>query len=76
MEKSQIDFFKKDLLRRKQELLDEVNKTINDGLHVQKEELFDTVDRSSSESDRNFLLRLRERERKLKIGRASCRERV
>ncbi|MFV1950802.1 MAG: RNA polymerase-binding protein DksA [Nitrospinota bacterium] len=65
MENSQLDFFKKDLLKRRQELLEDANKTLNDGLHVRKEELPDTVDRSSSESDRNFMLKLRERERKL-----------
>lgn len=65
MEKSRLEFFKKDLLRRRQELLEGANKTLNNALHIQKEELSDTIDRSSYESDRSFMLRLRERERKL-----------
>lgn len=46
------------------ELLGEVNKTVS-GMTVQKENLPDPSDRATLESDRNFTLRIRDRERKL-----------
>ncbi|HUU49971.1 MAG TPA: RNA polymerase-binding protein DksA [Nitrospinota bacterium] len=65
MKKKQLDFFKTKLLSKKNLLIQEANKTLDNGLNVQKEDMPDTVDRSSIETDRNFLLRLRDRERKL-----------
>jgi DnaK suppressor protein len=57
--------FKKALLEQKGALLKEAERTVDEGLGVISEEMPDTVDRSSVEADRNFTLRLRERERLL-----------
>ena len=46
------------------DLLDEANKTVT-GMNVQEENLPDPTDRATLESDRNFTLRIRDRERKL-----------
>lgn len=50
---------------QKNSLMKEAEKTVDEGLGVISEELADTVDRSSVETERNFTLRLRERERYL-----------
>ena len=52
------------------ELLKEANKTVS-GMTAQKENLPDPSDRASLESDRNFTLRIRDRERKL-IGKINA----
>ena len=49
---------------RFEELLNEANKTVS-GMTAHKENLPDPSDRASLESDRNFTLRIRDRERKL-----------
>lgn len=59
------EFFKKALLDQKATLLNEANKTVESELDVKEEELADTVDRSTVETERNFTLRLRDRERRL-----------
>jgi len=59
------EYFRKALLDQKAGLLNEANKTVESELGVKNEELADTVDRSTVETDRNFTLRLRDRERKL-----------
>ncbi|VAX19449.1 RNA polymerase-binding transcription factor DksA [hydrothermal vent metagenome] len=59
------EYFKKALLDQKAGLLNEANKTVESELGVKNEELSDTIDRSTVETDRNFTLRLRDRERKL-----------
>lgn len=59
------EYFKKALLDQKTILLNEANKTVESELDVKEEELADTVDRSTVETERNFTLRLRDRERKL-----------
>ncbi len=64
MEKEQIDFFKDLLERRMQELLTNVDDTVND-MTGDVESFPDPTDRASLESDRNFTLRIRDRERKL-----------
>jgi DnaK suppressor protein len=46
------------------ELLDEANKTVS-GMSDHKDNLPDPADRATLESDRNFTLRIRDRERKL-----------
>ena len=46
------------------DLLSEANKTVS-GMTSQKENLPDPADRATLESDRNFTLRMRDRERKL-----------
>ena len=64
MEKEKIEYFKNLLTKRLEGLLAEAEKTVVD--MSDKEESFpDPTDRASLESDRNFLLRIRDRERKL-----------
>ncbi|MBI4641399.1 MAG: RNA polymerase-binding protein DksA [Candidatus Tectomicrobia bacterium] len=65
MEKEQLEFFRQELLRKRRELVEEATRTLSDGLKINKDELADSIDRSAIEADRNFLLRLRERERNL-----------
>lgn len=64
MDKKRLEYFKKLLQEQLADLLSEAGitvKTMSD-----KGEMFpDPVDRASLESDRNFLLRIRDRERKL-----------
>ncbi len=62
--KTKTKKFKKILDGRLGELLTEANKTVT-GMTSQKENLPDPADRASLESDRNFTLRIRDRERKL-----------
>ena len=61
---SQLDYFKKLLDGKLAELLDEANKTVS-GMSDMKENMPDPADRATLESDRNFTLRIRDRERKL-----------
>jgi RNA polymerase-binding transcription factor len=58
-----IDFFRRLLNERKQELLSEAGKTV-DGMDGNGN-FPDPTDRAALESDRNFTLRIRDRERKL-----------
>jgi DnaK suppressor protein len=60
----QIDYFRKHLTERLDELLSEVNKTVS-GMSDLIENIPDPTDRATLESDRNFTLRIRDRERKL-----------
>ena len=62
--KKKLEFFSKELHKRLDELLNEANKTVS-GMTSHKENLPDPSDRASLESDRNFTLRIRDRERKL-----------
>ena len=64
MDEKRLEFFKSLLNSQMKELIDEASKTVND-LTVADGEFPDPTDRASWESDRNFLLRIRERERKL-----------
>ena len=57
-------FFRKLLNERLGELLKEANSTVSD-MTAHKENLPDPSDRATLESDRNFTLRIRDRERKL-----------
>jgi DnaK suppressor protein len=64
MKKKDIKFFE-DLLRdRLQELLSQADDTVS-GMTEQKENFPDPTDRATLESDRNFMLRIRDREHKL-----------
>ena len=56
--------FKSLLTDQLKELIDEAAKTVND-ISLGEEDFADPTDRASWESDRNFLLRIRDRERKL-----------
>jgi len=64
MNESQLQEFRNLLLRQMEELLSEAGKTVNE-MTDQKAAFADPTDRASMESDRNFELRIRERERKL-----------
>ena len=64
LSKKKQEYFKKLLDGWLEELLTEANKTVS-GMTSVKENLPDPADRASLESDRNFTLRIRDRERKL-----------
>ena len=59
----EVKFFRRLLKQRVQELLTEVGKTV-EGMD-EDENFPDPTDRASLESNRNFILRIRDRERKL-----------
>jgi DnaK suppressor protein len=64
MDKEKLEYFKNLLQKQLSDLLLEAGVTVK--TMSDKGELFpDPVDRASLESDRNFLLRIRDRERKL-----------
>lgn len=64
MKKEQLEYFKNLFTQRINELLSEAGKTVSE--MTDKNESFpDLSDRASQESDRNFELRIRDRERKL-----------
>ena len=58
-------YFKDALLEQRAEILKDAGKAKSGDLNVVEEELADTVDRSTVETERNFTLRLLDRERKL-----------
>ena len=64
MKKKDIDYFKEFLNDRLQELLSHADNTVS-GMTAPKENFPDPTDRASLESDRNFMLRIRDRENKL-----------
>lgn len=63
MNSKEVNFFRRLLGRRMQEILSEAGKTVET---MDEDENFpDPTDRASLEENRNFLLRIRDRERKL-----------
>jgi DnaK suppressor protein len=74
VDEKRLEFFRSLLNEQMKELIEEAAKTVND-MTITEGEFPDPTDRASWESDRNFLLRIRERERKLitKIGEALAR---
>lgn len=64
MDKETQAYFKENLLKRLDELYDEAEKTVA-GMTDTEETFPDPTDRATLESDRNFMLRIRDRERKL-----------
>jgi len=64
MDKETQAYFKDNLLQRLDELYDEAEKTVA-GMTDTEETFPDPTDRATLESDRNFMLRIRDRERKL-----------
>ncbi len=64
MEKERLEFFRDLLNERMKTLLDEAEKTVS-GMTNDKDTFPDPTDRANLETDRNFLLRIRDRERKL-----------
>jgi DnaK suppressor protein len=65
MDQEKLLYFKGLLEGRLHDLLEEAGKTCNDMRHENKGDFPDPTDRASLESDRNFLLRIKDRERKL-----------
>lgn len=74
MKKKDIKYFKEFLTSRREELLSHADDTVS-GMTTPKENFPDPTDRASLESDRNFMLRIRDRESKLikKIKKALAR---
>lgn len=66
MKKEKLESFRKLLMQNINELLSEAGKTVSEMTNG-KENFPDPNDRASLESDRNFELRIRDRERKLII---------
>lgn len=64
MNKKKVEYFKGILQNQLDELIDEAFKTVN-GMTTSKDNFPDPTDRAALETDRNFLLRIRDRERKL-----------
>jgi len=64
MEQEHIDYFRNLLNQRLHELLNQADNTVS-GMTAQKASFPDPTDRASLESDRNFMLRIRDRENKL-----------
>jgi RNA polymerase-binding transcription factor len=60
-----LKLFRKLLEGRKRDILNEAERAVGTMNHVSDEAPADPTDRAALESDRNFLLRMRDRERKL-----------
>ena len=65
MKHKKIEFFRSMLTQKINELLGEAGRTVTEMRSDSKENYPDPNDRASLESDRNFELRIRDRERKL-----------
>jgi len=65
MDQEKLLYFKGLLEARLHTLLEEAGKACSDMRHENKGDFPDPTDRASLESDRNFLLRIKDRERKL-----------
>ncbi len=74
MKEEDVEYFKKFLSERLENLLHEADNTVS-GMTTPNENFPDPTDRASLESDRNFMLRIRDRESKLikKIKKALAR---
>jgi len=64
LSKQKLEYYRNLMDRTMAELLDEANKTVSD-MTTHNGNLPDPTDRATLESDRNFTLRIRDRERKL-----------
>ncbi len=64
MKKKDIEYFKTYLTERLEELLSQADNTVS-GMTETKENFPDPTDRAALEADRNFMLRIRDREAKL-----------
>lgn len=64
MKKEEIEYFRKLLTDQMEELLSHADDTVS-GMTAQKENFPDPTDRATLEADRNFMLRIRDREHKL-----------
>jgi len=65
MDEKELKHFKEKLINWKQELLKEAGVTIGQSLSRERERQGDFGDLANVEADQNFLLRIRDRERKL-----------
>ncbi len=65
MRQRELKLFRKLLEERQREILCEVERALGSMNSAAAETVADPTDRASLESDRNFLLRMRDRERKL-----------
>ncbi len=65
MEENKVEYFRELLHQKLDELLAEANKTVTVMTERDENMLPDPNDRATLESDRNFTLRIRDRERKL-----------
>jgi DnaK suppressor protein len=74
MKKKDLEYFRELLTNRLQDLLNQADHTVS-GMTAPKENFPDPTDRAALESDRNFMLRIRDRESKLikKIKKALAR---
>jgi DnaK suppressor protein len=75
MEQEQIEEFRKILQSQLDELVREAGKTVSE-MTDEKTNFPDPTDRASLESDRNFELRIRDRERKLIVKIREALERI
>ena len=64
MKEKDIEYFKELLIKRLEGLLNHANDTVS-YMIAQKENMPDQTDRASLEADRNFMLRIRDRENNL-----------
>jgi len=64
MKKKDVQYFKDLLTNQLEELLNQADDTVS-GMTNQKENFPDPTDRAALEADRNFMLRIRDRESKL-----------
>jgi DnaK suppressor protein len=64
MKKKDIEYFKEYLTNQLEELLSQADNTVS-GMTIPKENFPDPTDRAALEADRNFMLRIRDRESKL-----------
>ncbi len=64
MKKKDLEYFKEHLAGRLQDLLSQADDTVV-GMTTPKENFPDPTDRASDEENRNFMLRIRDREHKL-----------
>lgn len=65
MRQRELKVFRRLLEERKRDILFEVERALGTMNNATEDPLADPTDRASLESDRNFLLRMRDRERKL-----------
>jgi DnaK suppressor protein len=75
MKKKDIEFFKKLLTQRLENLLAEASETVS-GMTGEVANFPDPTDRAALEADRNFMLRIRDRERKLILKIRAALERI
>lgn len=64
MKKKDIEYYKELLTNRREELLNEADNTVS-GMTSPKDNFPDPTDRAALEANRNFMLRLRDRDSKL-----------